>query len=159
MDLEKIVTSIFQENAKRSDNGLLSDRNVQGHFSKSYKSRFFLELLQNARDAIVQAHQKEGKVNAWLRDNTFYFANNGIDFDEDGVNSICYPAISYKKGLELVGHKGIGFNSVLEVTDCPMIVTRFGAFYFDYQETSKRLGREPDKIPLFQFPHYLENPV
>lgn len=159
MNLESIVNAIFSENEKRSENGLQSDRNVQGHFSKSYKSRFFLELLQNARDAIVQANQQEGKVHAWLKDNVLYFANNGANFNEEGVNGICYPAISYKKGMELVGHKGIGFNAVLEISDCPEIITRFGTFYFNYSETAKRIGKEPDKIPLFQFPHYKQETI
>ena len=158
-ELEEIVSRIFQENANRSAKGLQSDRGVQNRFMKSYKTRYFLELIQNARDAIVKAGQKEGKIKAWFEEETFYFANNGTHFNREAVESICYPAISTKDEKEMVGHKGIGFNSILEVTDCPEIITTVGSFRFSTIDTAKKLVTNPDQLPLFQFPIFNEQSV
>lgn len=158
-DLESIVSIIFQENANRSAKGLQSDLGVQNRFMKSYKTRYFLELIQNARDAIVKAGQKEGKIKAWFEGEVFYFANNGIQFDKGGVESICYPAISTKDEKEMVGHKGIGFNAILEITDCPEIITTVGTFRFSTEDTANILKINSDQLPLFQFPIFGEQSV
>lgn len=154
IDLKQITKDIFEENERRSPDGLTSDRYVQNHFVSSYKSRFFLELLQNARDAIVMGGVKKGKIKAWLEGDTLFFANNGMDFTKAGVRSICFPAISTKTDRGMIGHKGIGFNSILEITDEPAIMTNSGTFYFSTGETAGLIGQPVDILPLFQFPLY-----
>ncbi|RYG54920.1 MAG: DUF3883 domain-containing protein [Chitinophagaceae bacterium] len=151
--LKFIVKEIFDEYKVSSDDGLQSLLNVQRHFTKSYKTRHFLELLQNSRDAIVESGAKDGKIRAWIDGDDFYFANNGKDFDRKGVRSICYTAISEKDSIRFVGHKGIGFNSVLELTDSPSIITKAGTFFFNSQDALLELGRDTSiDLPLFQFP-------
>ena len=154
IDLKQITEDIFNENARRSSDGLTSDRYVQNHFVSSYKSRFFLELLQNARDAIVMGMVKKGRIKAWLEGDILFFANNGMDFNKEGVRSICFPAISTKTDRGMIGHKGIGFNSILEITDQPAIMTNSGTFYFSNEETVELIGQPIDILPLFQFPLY-----
>lgn len=152
--LKDVVERIFKENEKRTPKALLSDRNVQNRFATSYKGRYFHELLQNSRDAIAKANKSDGRIKAWLDGSVLYFANNGEKFDINGIESICYPAISTKHGTEMIGHKGIGFNSVLEVTSIPSIITNIGTINFDVDITSKQVKLPPNQLPLFQFPHF-----
>jgi hypothetical protein len=80
--LQAIITRILKGNYNREAIALHSDRGVQNHFTKSYQSRFFLELLQNSRDAISLGKIGEGKIKTWVSDGVFYFANNGAEFNE-----------------------------------------------------------------------------
>lgn len=153
-ELQRITNDIFKDNIRNNDFGYLSDMKVENLFTISYKSRYFLELLQNARDAIVEGRVEDGKVKAWVEDNVFYFANNGVNFSSDGVNSICYPAISTKTDPTMVGHKGIGFNAVREISVKPEVVTNFGTFYFDVDHALVKLGRTNRNLPLFRYPMY-----
>jgi hypothetical protein len=153
--LESIITRIFNSNSDRESIALSSDRGVQTHFAKSYQSRFFLELLQNSRDAIVLGGVKKGMVKAWIEDNVFCFANNGAEFNEHGIKSICYPAISTKSDKGMIGHKGIGFNSILEITDHPALVTNYGTMYFSNEAAAGQINDETkpaNLLPLFQLP-------
>jgi hypothetical protein len=153
--LKIVITSIFNSNKNREAIALKSDRGVQNHFAKSYQSRFFLELLQNSRDAIKAGKIEKGKIKAWIESDTFCFANNGAEFNENGIKSICYPAISTKGEKGMIGHKGIGFNSVLEITDQPMIVTGYGTIYFSNKDAAALINdvsKPADILPLFQLP-------
>lgn len=153
-ELQKITEEIFSDNIRKNDFGYLSDMKVENLFTVSYKSRYFLELLQNARDAIVESQGSDGKVKVWTDDNILYFANNGVDFTLDGVYSICYPAISTKTDPTMVGHKGIGFNAIREISVKPQIITRVGTFYFDIDKALVKLERKDINLPLFRYPMY-----
>lgn len=160
--LKEIVNRVFNENAGKDPLGLLSDRGVQNHFATSYQSRFFLELLQNARDSIVSNKVKEGKIKAWIEGGNFFFANNGAEFNEKGIKSICYPAISTKTDKSMIGHKGIGFNSILEITDHPMIITNAGTFLFSNELAAYKINnieKPATSLPLFQLPLYNEDTI
>ncbi|WP_406823960.1 sacsin N-terminal ATP-binding-like domain-containing protein [Pedobacter sp. KACC 23697] len=157
--LKSITDKIFSENSNKNDYALRSDVNVQGHFSNSYQARYFLELLQNSRDAIVAGNVKRGKVKSWIRDDVLYFANNGLAFSEEGVYSICYPAISTKESREFVGHKGVGFSAMLEITDTPEIITEVGTFYFSTQQAASLMGKEGQELPMFQFPMFSKSTI
>ena len=157
--LQSIITRIFNANYNREAIALHSDRGVQNHFTKSYQSRFFLELLQNSRDAISLGKIKEGKIKAWVTDDVFYFANNGAEFNEDGIKSICYPAISTKSDRGMIGHKGIGFNAILEITSHPSIITKYGTMYFSNEEAAAIIddtAKPANLLPLFQLPLFDE---
>jgi predicted transcriptional regulator len=153
-ELEQVVTNIFNYNKEKNEYDRISDRKVQQLFATSYQTRYFLELIQNARDAIVEGTQGKGKVKAWLEYETLYFANNGIPFDERGVQSLCYPAVSRKESKEFIGHKGIGFNAVLEITNSPEIITQTGSFFFNVEEAAERAGWDVKDIALFRFPMF-----
>lgn len=153
-ELETIIKEIFSDNTRKNDYGYLSDMRVENLLAVSYKSRYFLELLQNARDTIVEGKVSRGKVRAWTEDGVFYFANNGAHFTADGVRSISYPAISTKSDPTMVGHKGIGFNAVREISVKPAIITTVGTVYFDVDEARVRLGRPDNNLPLFRYPMF-----
>ncbi|WP_181276743.1 sacsin N-terminal ATP-binding-like domain-containing protein [Arcticibacter pallidicorallinus] len=159
--LRAAVGEVFDEHRDRSEESLESARKVQALFAASYKSRFFLELLQNARDAIIAGRVKNGSIKAWLENDCLYFANNGIPFDRKGVRSLCFPAISTKDSRDFIGHKGIGFSAVLEITDSPEVITNYGTIVFNTAAAAIELGNKhlPSELPLFQYPMYREENI
>lgn len=128
---------------------------------QDYQNRYFFELIQNCRDANVIT-KMQGKIKFLLDQNNLYVGNTGSQFTEKGLNAICRIGQSEKRDIEFIGHKGIGFISILEITANPTIVTKNGTIYFDKQEISKKfkISRTKDKdvsvndIPLFSFPHF-----
>ncbi|MHB8369079.1 MAG: sacsin N-terminal ATP-binding-like domain-containing protein [Leptospirales bacterium] len=96
-----------------------------------YHGRFIVELIQNAHDAMCLPGSKpdqparievvfknEGKFGA------LYVANDGRPFSASNFNSLSQLGQSDKKPQDSIGNKGIGFRSVLEVTDAPEIYSR-----------------------------------
>lgn len=155
MTIKEIVNEIFSKNASSADDLIRSSGNSEGYFEQMYEGRFIYELLQNARDAIrAKGPETMGNIAAWFEGDVFCFANDGLRFDEAAVKGICYVGMSSKHSTDFVGHKGLGFKSVMEVTERPEIITQDGTVYFDREETSKRINLAPEEIPLFIFPHY-----
>lgn len=96
-----------------------------------YHGRFIVELIQNAHDAMLLPGSKpdqparievvfknEGEFGA------LYVANDGRPFSASNFNSLSQLGQSDKKPQDSIGNKGIGFRSVLEVTDAPEIYSR-----------------------------------
>ncbi len=122
-----------------------------------YASRQVLELVQNAADAILKSGGR-GKVALVLTDSAFYCANEGLAFDEVGLNAITHAFVSGKRGEE-IGRFGLGFKSVLGVSDSPHIYSRSISVKFDRQLSKSLLAAvEPEGTvtPLLRIP-WLEN--
>ncbi|MER6125390.1 hypothetical protein ABT173_22700 [Streptomyces sp. NPDC001795] len=93
--------------------------------ARDYAGRFLLELLQNAHDA----HPKErhdGQVHVLLDEDegewgTLYVANGGAPFTWQNVEDVCKIAQSSKVIGEGIGNKGVGFRSVLLISEEPEI--------------------------------------
>lgn len=160
--MKSTVENIFAEMQNDSLGSLkqiaYAEENI---IQQDYQNRYFFELIQNCRDANVKT-KTQGKIKFLLDDNNLYVGNTGSPFTEEGLKAICRIGQSEKRDIEFIGHKGIGFISILEITANPTIVTKNGTIYFDKQETSKKfkVGRTKDKniaandIPLFSFPHF-----
>lgn len=93
--------------------------------ARDYAGRFLLELLQNGHDA-HPSDRADGRIRILLDEGegsfgTLYVANGGIPFTWPRVEAICKFARSEKTVGEGIGNKGIGFRSVLEITDAPEI--------------------------------------
>ncbi len=93
--------------------------------AREYEDRFLIELIQNGYDAHL-AEKRDGRIVIRLaRDEgehgTIYVANGGTPFTESNFNALCEIAQSDKKPGESVGHKGVGFTSVLQVCAWPEI--------------------------------------
>ena len=122
---------------------------------EEYKGRYLFELIQNARDASL--YEKNGKIKILLKDKKLYVVNSGKPFNKDGLESLCYLAFSTKEDKNFIGHKGIGFVSVLEVAKKVEIVTEFGTVFFSKEKTLEKLSNKNLKendIPFFRFPYY-----
>lgn len=160
MDLEKEVNRLFSATAKTELDILPSIAAAEEFLKESYEGRYFFELIQNARDA-NKALNRQGTILIQLDGARLSVSNTGAPFSAAGVASICRIGQSDKASQDFIGHKGIGFKSVQEVTERPTIITEFGTLFFDRMETLARLRElhpdgpiEPDQIPLFFFPHF-----
>ncbi|MEU6210847.1 hypothetical protein ABZ891_13130 [Streptomyces sp. NPDC047023] len=93
--------------------------------ARDYAGRFLLELLQNGHDA-HPADRTDGSVHVLLDEEegahgTLYVANGGTPFTWASVEAVCKLAQSEKTVGEGIGNKGVGFRSILEITEAPEI--------------------------------------
>ena len=90
-----------------------------------YRDRFLIELIQNASDA----HDPKGPPGLiWIgldrdeeRFGCLYVANTGRPFTLSNFRSLAELGMSDKEPGSGIGHKGVGFRSVLSVSDRPEI--------------------------------------
>jgi len=107
-----------------------------------YLGRYLFELIQNANDAIYDGkstiqHSRRG-VRIELTDDALWVANDGLPFGEQGVRALCQLYRSTKPASKCIGHKGIGFKSVLEVSDTPEVYSDIYAFSFQWDAFHRR---------------------
>lgn len=93
-----------------------------------YGKRQLLELVQNGADAMIGA--PGGRVEVVLTDEALYCANQGDPVDADGIRALLHAHLSRKRDAE-IGRFGLGFKSVLGVTDRPEFFCREVSFGFD----------------------------
>ena len=93
-----------------------------------YGKRQLLELVQNGADAMLSL--PGGRIHAIVTPEYLYCANEGDAIDEDGIRSLLHAHISNKRADE-IGRFGLGFKSVLGVTDRPEFYCRKVSFGFD----------------------------
>lgn len=118
-----------------------------------YGTRQISELLQNAVDA-VGAGGGTGMVEFRLADGALYCANEGAGFVRDGVRAVTYAFLSTKRGEE-IGRFGLGFKSVLGITDHPQIYSRSVSFEFNAPDTAELFAGIPNeggRLPLLRIP-------
>lgn len=106
-ELSKIERSYVDSPEK-----MVSEYNNEIRNTEEYRGRQLLELLQNADDASVT--DKEHSVLISFFDNRLIVANNGEAFSKAGILSLMYANLSPKfKQQNKIGHKGLGFRSLL----------------------------------------------
>jgi hypothetical protein len=112
---------------------LEEQRNIEDAAAEGgYQGRQLYELIQNGADALLA--QPGGGLNVVLTDTSFYCANEGEPIDVPGVRAILLSNVSQKRG-DQIGRFGLGFKSVLEVTDNPEFYSRSGSFAWNYDRT------------------------
>ena len=96
-----------------------------------YHGRFAIELIQNAYDAVSRAEEQEGspsRIEMRLELagglGTLFVANDGAPFSHSNFESVSRLGQSDKDPTTSVGNKGIGFRSVLEISQRPQIWSR-----------------------------------
>ncbi|WP_037639578.1 DEAD/DEAH box helicase [Streptomyces bicolor] len=109
-----------------------------------YSNRTLLELVQNAADAMSGASEQEdgaGRVEIVLDldRQTLYCANAGRPFSQSGLTAIAHAHLSGKRGDE-IGRFGLGFKSVLAVTDAPQVFSRSISFEFNSAKAKAAFG-------------------
>src|SRR6478672_10289950 len=82
---------------------------------QQYSGRYPFELLQNANDAARETGTG-GRVRFVLTEKALLVADNGTGFGEEQVKAICSLGRSSKGPGTSIGHKGLGFKSVGEIT-------------------------------------------
>ena len=127
---------IIEEQARRQvrtfldelRNGTRNYRTVAslgGQVAQEYRGRAILELLQNAHDVLPFAPEGDPRrISFVLRSSPepeLLVANSGHPFRRADFSGICQLAQSPKDPNESVGNKGLGFQSVLELSACPEV--------------------------------------
>ena len=103
-----------------------------------YAHRQLFELIQNGADALSGAPEG-GRIAIRLTDACLYCADDGEPIDRDGVKALMFSHLSPKRGTSEIGRFGLGFKSVLGVTDAPEFFSRAGSFRFDRQRAHERI--------------------
>ncbi len=102
---------------------------LEGQVEREYRGRVLYELLQNAHDAlprpglggarrvrIVLEHDGAGLA--------LLAANDGLPLAGHNVRGLCEMTLSTKDPATSIGNKGVGFRSVLAVSETPQIYSR-----------------------------------
>ncbi|MEU8625934.1 DEAD/DEAH box helicase family protein [Streptomyces sp. NPDC048669] len=111
-----------------------------------YANRTLLELVQNAADAMSGVGDDQsgfaGRVEIVLdpENQTLYCANAGRPFSRSGLTAISHAHLSSKRGDE-IGRFGLGFKSVLAVSDAPQVFSRSVSFEFNSPTARAEIGR------------------
>lgn len=95
--------------------------NIELSISQSgYGRKQLNELIQNAADAMLG---RGGRIKVVLTDNALYCANEGDPFTETGYQTLMLSHSSNKRD-DQIGRFGLGFKSVLQISDEPQIFSR-----------------------------------
>ena len=95
-----------------------------------YHGRFLIELIQNAHDAFSeQISDTDNRIEiifdpADSLNGSLFVANDGQSFTRSNFERLSQLGQSDKDPQKSIGNKGIGFRSVLEISDCPEIYSR-----------------------------------
>ncbi|KAH9288605.1 hypothetical protein KI387_032722, partial [Taxus chinensis] len=105
----------------------------------SRDSHFILELVQNADDNCYPAYV-EPTLAFILQSTRVVVFNNELGFTAKNIRALCDVGNSTKKGSSAgyIGHKGIGFKSVFQVTDAPEIHSN--GFHVKFDVTEGEIG-------------------
>lgn len=168
-DIQKEVLSEYRSFPKR----ILEDAGGEDNIFESEQGRFLLELMQNADDAqtpenedIVAKKIGESQLTIILTEGSLYCANGGYPITKEGLEAICRAFVSPKrKNTPVIGFKGIGFKSILAVTNTPHIYWKDHGISFSKDKTLKLFEENfPDvlrknnikEVPVLRFPHMLD---
>ena len=122
-----------------------------------YATRQLFELIQNGADAL--SGTAGGRI--WLRltPTHLYCADEGQPIDQDGVRALMFSHLSPKRGTTEIGRFGLGFKSVLGVSDRPEFFSRSGSFRFDRKRSSEiiwSVAPDVEKYPVLRLPEVID---
>jgi hypothetical protein len=150
---------------------LQEDVSQEAQVASDYRGRLVYELLQNADDAMAEASTTSDRVSFLVTDDELWIANTGRALTEDDVHGLCGLGASSKVDATgnrraSIGHKGLGFKSVLEITDEPAVCSRTHSFTLGARHARPSVeglwsseGRpRPRSVPAMRFPVRLDDP-
>ena len=151
MMINKLRTKLLQEAI--SSPGLLSDlAGLELYVSESYSSRSFIELLQNADDAFAERFLVE------QHGDFLYVANDGKDFTNSDIESLCRSASSHKIRGNSIGYRGIGFKSVVGIAKEVHLIS--GNFEITFsKELTQQAVPMASRVPLIRIPHPIRSEI
>ena len=141
-----------QPNLVRQDANLEEDTARGG-----YAHRQLFELVQNSADALVGSGS--GRILIRLTPTYLYCADEGRPINADGVLALMFSHLSSKRGTAEIGRFGLGFKSVLSVTDTPEFFSRSGSFQFDRARVARRIrsvGVNAERYPVLRLPEAVD---
>ena len=119
-----------------------------------YAHRQLFELVQNSADALAGI-PGGGRIAIRLTESCLYCADNGNPIDRDGVRALMFSHLSPKRGSSEIGRYGLGFKSVLGVTDAPEFFSHSGSFRFHRGHSRERIRqvvRDAERYPALRLP-------
>lgn len=168
---DDLIRSICDENLavyEVSPIRLREDVGQEAEIAHDYRGRIIYELLQNADDAMAGESGDNDVISIRLTDTDLWVGNSGRPLDADDVRGLCGIGASSKGGpvkrkRASIGHKGMGFKSVLEITEAPEVVSETFAFRLGaaaaltpVSELMARLNQPtPSRVPSMRFPSAL----
>jgi hypothetical protein len=127
-EIERVVATRARLDSHDKVCNARKDARMEALLLREYHGRFLIELLQNARDAWLLAGGARGAGVLRVRvgaDHTLLVGNTGAAIDANVLlYSLCKTGESTKQPGDGIGHKGVGFKSVLEVSDRPAVYSR-----------------------------------
>ncbi|GAB3861588.1 sacsin N-terminal ATP-binding-like domain-containing protein [Dactylosporangium cerinum] len=129
---------------------------IEGIIAADYDGRTIIELLQNGHDA----HPRElrtGRLEFLLAEDeaehgVLYVANGGGPVAPEDFRGMCRIAMSPKRPDQGIGNKGVGFKSVLQLSESPEVYSRatagspsFDGFCFRFAQPSD-FGELADRV-------------
>lgn len=169
-----IIERIVQQNLgvyEVSESRLREDVSQEAQVASDYRGRLVYELLQNADDAMAGGATHSDRVVFVVTDSELWIANSGRALTDEDVQGLCGLGASSKvdpsgKRRASIGHKGLGFKSVLEVTAAPIVFSTSHCFKLGADHARKlvnelwqRVGRSPSpaSVPLMRFPVQIDD--
>lgn len=165
---QDVIARIVEQNLgvyRASASRLQEDVSQESQVASDYRGRLVYELLQNADDAMADASTTSDSVSFLVTDDELWIANTGRALTNADVLGLCGLGASSKVDAQgnrraSIGHKGLGFKSVLEVTDEPSVYSRTTSFTLGARNARplvERLWEElslpvPKAVPAMRFP-------
>ncbi|MBI3193074.1 MAG: DUF3883 domain-containing protein [Ignavibacteriae bacterium] len=115
-------------------------------------SGFILELIQNAEDSGLEI-EESGNFEISMNQQRVKISHNGKAFNENDVKAISGIRSSKKPERGFLGYLGIGFKSVLKITDRPEIYSNGFQFKFD-----RTHWNDPSSTPWHVIPIWMDEP-
>ncbi|MBM3241004.1 DUF3883 domain-containing protein [Candidatus Poribacteria bacterium] len=162
------IQNITQEALKNQPDALADIGRGEQYLRQDYQGRYVFELLQNIRDAaLIVEDDEHSSAFFFVTETALIVANYGKPFDLDGIKSIRSIGLSTKsprppfsKGgkssTKYIGHKGIGFKSVFEITENPQIFSGGYQLQFSREKTVQCLRQYASTLPDEQRLSYLK---
>lgn len=163
-----VIHRIVEQNLgvyRASPSRLQEDVSQEAQVASDYRGRLVYELLQNADDAMADASTTSDRVSFLVTDDELWIANTGRALTVDDVQGLCGLGASSKVDAAgnrraSIGHKGLGFKSVLEITDEPVVYSRTHSFALGARHARpsvdalwRSMGNPvPRSVPAMRFP-------
>lgn len=149
--MNKVIELIHKEFLDEATNSpvLISDlANMEKYIAESYSGRTLIELLQNSDDAGAKRFYF-----SVTDDKHAIVANDGREFTEDDVISLCRSGASTKKrDGNSIGFRGIGFKSVVNYAKEVHLISGSTMLSFSRKLTLESLPNALN-VPLIRVPH------
>ncbi len=151
MSFSEIRTSLLDEALKSPQ--LLSDlAGLELYISETYNARSFVELLQNADDA------ESKRFFVSMNNGVLLVANDGKEFSEGDFYSLCRSASSNKRRGENIGYRGIGFKSVVSLSQTAHLISGEYEVTFS-RELSRQAVPDANNVPIIRIPHPINRTI
>ena len=122
-----------------------------------YAHRQLFELVQNSADALIDAPSGKS-ILVRLTEGFLYCADDGNPIDKDGIEGLMFAHMSSKWNTRAIGRFGLGFKSVLGVSDAPEFYSRPGSFRFDRRVAEERIAKVAcaEHYPVLRLPEPID---